>query len=472
MPVYSIAVDLGASGGRLMLGEFDGGRIKLSEIHRFNNEPVRMGNVLYWDTFRLLFEIKEGLKKVAALGVRRATVGVDTWGVDYCLCDRKGNVTGMPVHYRDTRTDAAVNPALEKISLREIYEITGIQYMKINTVFQLFADTVMRPEVLYNADSLLMVPDLVNYLFCGEKYNEYTILSTTQLMDVRTKKADAGLLAKLGIPEKIFGDVIMPGARMGAFTAEMREDTGLTDIDVIAVGCHDTASAVAGTPFSDRDAAFISCGTWSLLGMELPGPIVTKESFDCNFTNEGGVEGTIRFLKNINGLWIIQQLLKHYNEKNNLSLGFGDVVEAARNARNKELCIDTADDVFTAPADMQKAIAEHLANSGQGAPDGLGETAYAVYNGLTNEYKNHVENLQNLTGKKIKTVNMIGGGIKDTYLCEQSALKTGRVIEAGPVEASILGNIVMQLKASGEINNLEQGREIIKNSFPRKIYGA
>ena len=472
MPFYTIAVDLGASGGRLMLGEFDGETVKLSEIHRFANEPVKMNNVLYWDTFRLFHEIKQGFKKVAALGVEQATAGVDTWGVDYCLMDNGGNITGMPIHYRDARTDDAYPEAEALMPLDEIYKITGIQFMKINTIFQLRADARMRPGVLYGADRLLMMPDLVNFLLSGEKYNEYTILSTTQLMDARKKRVDAGILNKLQIPEKIFADVIFPGQTIGAFTKETREETGLKDVTVIAVGSHDTASAVAGTPFDGRDAAFISCGTWSLLGAELPSPIITDDSFKYNFTNEGGVEGTVRFLKNINGLWIIQQLRKHYNDNNGTSYGFADICEMAKNARDKHFTINTADDAFTAPPDMQKAIAGHLIDSGQGAPDGLGEMAASVYNGLTDEYKNHVENLQKLTGKRIDVINMIGGGIQDTYLCELSALKTGKTIEAGPVEASILGNMIMQLIAAGEISNLSQGRAVIGNSFGRAVYTA
>ena len=472
MPFYTIAVDLGASGGRLMLGEYDGKTIELSEIHRFDNEPVKMNNVLYWDTFRLFHEVKKGFKKVAALGIKKATAGVDTWGVDYCLMDKNENITGMPVHYRDARTDAAYPEAEALMALDEIYKITGIQFMKINTIFQLRSDVKTRPGVLYGADRLLMMPDLINFLLSGEKYNEYTILSTSQLMDAHKKKVDPNILSKLEIPEKIFADVIFPGRTIGRFTKETREETGLNDVTVIAVGSHDTASAVAGTPFNGREAAFISCGTWSLLGAELPGPIITEESFKMNFTNEGGVFDTIRFLKNINGLWIIQQLRKHYNENNGTSYGFADICDMAKNARDKTFIIDTADDAFTAPPDMQKAIVEHLMNNGQGAPDGLGEIAVSVYNGLTDEYKIHVENLQKLAGKHIDVVNMIGGGIQDTYLCELSAVKTGKAIEAGPVEASILGNMVLQLTAAGEIDGLKQGREVIKNSFERRIYTA
>ena len=466
-----IAIDLGASSGRLINGEYDGSRIKLKEIHRFINEPVKLNGVLYWDLFRLFHEIKEGLKKAAAAGIAAVSVGVDTWGVDYGLIDGRGNIIGYPINYRDARTDNAINEVSEMIPLGEIYNTTGIQFMYYNTIFQLYADFKMRPDIIKNADKLLMTPDLINFLLSGEKLNEYTILSTSQLLNAADKKPDAGLLKKLNIPESLFCEMVTPGNMIGGFTDEIADETGLKNVKVIAVGCHDTASAVAGTPLSNDNAAYLSCGTWSLLGVETKAPIISDESFKYNFTNEGGVENTIRFLKNINGLWIIQQLRKSYNESNRASLGFGDIIAGARAARNKDLKIDAADPVFNAPQDMCKTIAEHLIKSGQGKPDGLGELALAVYNGITDEYAGQVENLQRLTGKRIDKINMIGGGIQDEFLCEMSASKTGRTIEAGPVEASVLGNMIMQLKATGEISGLGQGREIIADSFERRVYG-
>ena len=470
MGINCAAIDLGASSGRLMLGEYDGEKIKLSEVYRFTNEPVKLRGTLYWNTFGLFREIKEGLKKISAMGQKIASVGIDTWGVDYGLLDKDDNIIGFPIHYRDVRTAGITERAAKKMPLDSIYSITGIQFMDFNTIFQLFADNFTRPAVLQNADKFLMMPDLMNFLLSGVKLNEYTNLSTTQALDARNKKIDAGLLKNLGIPEKIFCETVEPGNVIGGFSNDIGEETGLKNIKVVAVGSHDTASAVCGTPLTGGDSAYISCGTWSLLGIETPEPIINGDSYKYNFTNEGGVENTIRFLKNINGLWIIQQLRKSYNENNNASLGFAEIVSAAENAKNKDLKIDPSDPSFTAPPDMTKAIVDHLKKSGLKTPDGLGEIAASVYNGITDEYASHVANLEKITGKKINKINMIGGGIKDEYLCKLSAVKTGKIIEAGPVEASVLGNIVMQLKAIGEINGMKQGREIISRSFARKVY--
>ena len=471
--IYNLAFDFGASGGRLMMSAFDGdngGKIRLTELHRFPNEPVFINGTLTWDIYRLTFEMKEGLKKAAALGHPYAGIGIDTWGVDYGLLDADGTLTGAPVNYRDARTAHSIEDAATLVPLAEIYASTGIQFMPFNTVYQLLADKQTRPGVYANAAALLFIPDLLAYFLTGVQVCEYTNASTSQLLNAAKRDWDRDLAARLGLRTDLLPALTMPGTVIGALSDSVRKETGLGAVPVIAVGSHDTASAVAGTPFDDPDAAFLSCGTWSLLGVETLAPIISEDSFQSNFTNEGGVENTIRFLKNINGLWILQQLRKSWNEKNGVTLGFGDIVAAAREADNNAFAIDPSAPVFLAPLDMAAEIAAYCAAHGQGTPSGIGEHAIAVYNGLTKEYKTHMDTLARLVGHPIDVVNMIGGGIQDELLCEMTARVTGRTIVAGPIEGSVLGNVLMQLKAGGHIASLAEGRALTQKSFPRKIY--
>ena len=468
--VYNLAFDFGASGGRLMMSAFHEGKIELTELHRFPNEPVFINGTLTWDIYRLVFEMKEGLKKAAALGLDFEGIGIDTWGVDYGLIDADGSLIGAPINYRDARTAGIMDEAAKLVPLSDIYAATGIQFMAFNTVFQFLADKAMRPQVYANAATLLFIPDLLAYFLTDVKVCEYTNASTSQLLNATKRDWDKDLAARLGLRTELLPALTLPGTVIGALSEQVQAETGLGAVKVIAVGSHDTASAVAGTPFDDTNAAFLSCGTWSLLGVETDAPIISEDSFQSNFTNEGGVENTIRFLKNINGLWILQQLRKSWNAKNGVNLGFGDIVAAARNAADKSFVIDPSDPVFLAPLDMAAEIAAYCAAHGQGTPDGIGEHAMAVYNGLTKEYKTHMDTLARLVGHPIDVVNMIGGGIQDELLCEMTAQVTGRTIVAGPIEGSVLGNVLMQLKAGGHIASLAEGRAAIKQSFPQKVY--
>jgi len=468
-PIYHLAFDLGASSGRLMLSAFDGETIDLRELHRFPNEPVTINGRLIWDIYRLFFEMKEGLKKAAALGLPYSGIGIDTWGVDYGLLDAGGNLLGAALNYRDTRTATSMEEVSHIVPLAEIYRSTGIQFMNFNTLFQLHADKQMRPVAYANAAKFLMVPDLLAYFLCGTAICEYTNASTTQLLDAAARDWDYTLIERLGLRRDLLPPLTFPGTVIGTLTEDVQKETGLGAIPIIAVGSHDTASAVAGTPLEDANAAYLSCGTWSLLGVEIDEPIISSDSFDCNFTNEGGAENKIRFLKNINGLWILQQLRKSWNAAHGENLGFGDIVNAARNAQNKAFVIDPSDPIFIAPLNMAAEITSFCART-QGTPNGIGELAMAVYNGLTREYKTHLATLEHLVGHPITTVNMIGGGIQDTLLCEMTAQVTGRTIIAGPIEGSVLGNVLMQLKAGGHIASLDEGRKSIKRSFAPTRY--
>ncbi|MFA9376460.1 MAG: rhamnulokinase family protein [Lachnotalea sp.] len=468
-PIYNLAFDFGASSGRLILSKFDGGKIELEEIHRFTNEPVRTGKNFYWDTFRLYHELKSGLKKAAAKKVNITSMAIDTWGVDYGLIDKEGNLIGNPVNYRDDRTIGIIDEVDKIVPLKEVYASTGIQFMNFNTIFQFCADKKMRSEIYEKADKFLMMPDLFNYFLTGEMYNEYTNASTGQLLDAKKRTWDVDLLGKLGLRTDLFCKMIMPGTIVGDLIEEVVKETGLEGVKVIAVGSHDTASAVAGTPFEEENAAFLSCGTWSLLGMEIDEPVLTEESYQFNYTNEGGVEGKIRLLKNINGLWIMQNLRRNWCEFE-AEVSFPDIIHASREARNQNFIIDPNDQRFTAPFNMMQEVISYCEEHGQGTPEGLGEIAMAIYNGLTQEYKSTVANLEVITGKTIPCINMVGGGIQDQLLCELTAHATGKKVVAGPIEGSVLGNIIMQLKAIGAIHSLEEGRKIIKESFEQKIH--
>ncbi|MCI8371973.1 MAG: rhamnulokinase [Lachnospiraceae bacterium] len=467
--IYNLAFDFGASSGRMILSKFENGKIELEELHRFANEPVRIGKYFYWDTFRLYHELKTGLKKAAARKIPISSLAIDTWGVDYGLIDKQGNLIGNPVNYRDDRTIGVIDEVDAVVPLEELYASTGIQFMNFNTVFQFYADKKMRPEIYNKADKFLMMPDLFNYFLTGKMYNEYTNASTGQLLDAKKRTWDIELLKRIGIRTDLFCDMIQPGTIVGDLIDEVVKETGLEHVKVIAVGSHDTASAVAGTPFEEEHAAFLSCGTWSLLGMEMDEPVLTKESFDYNYTNEGGVEGKIRLLKNINGLWIMQNLRKNWCEFEE-QVSFPDIIKAAREAENKTFTIDPNDARFTAPYNMMKEVIAYCEESLQGTPKGLGEIAMAIYNGLTKEYATTVQNLEVITGNKIPCINMVGGGIQDQLLCELTAKATGKRVVAGPIEGSVLGNVMMQLKTLGAIASLEEGRKVIKNSFEQKIY--
>ena len=467
--IYNLAFDFGASSGRMILSKYQDGKIELEELHRFPNDPVRIGKNFYWDTFRLYHEMKVGLKKAAAKKLPIQSLAIDTWGVDYGLIDKDGNLIGNPVNYRDDRTIGVLEEIAKLVPLDELYAKTGIQFMNFNTLFQLYADKQMRPDIYDKAVRLLFMPELFGYFLTGKMYNEYTFASTGQLLDAKKRDWDYDIIERCGIKKEFFGELTKPGTVIGDLLPEVVEETGLSGVKVIAVGSHDTASAVAATPFADKNAAFLSCGTWSLLGMELDEPVLTKESFEYNYTNEGGVEGKIRFLKNINGLWIMQNLRKNWCEFE-AQVSFPDIIKASREAKRKDFVINPNDPRFTAPYNMMKEVIAYCEEHGQGTPEGLGEIAMAIYNGLTQEYGTTVRNLEVITGKTIPCMNIVGGGIQDQLLCQLTANAIGKKVVTGPVEGSVLGNVIMQLKAMGEISTLEEGRDIVRRSFEQNEY--
>ena len=467
-----LAFDFGASSGRAIICEYKNGTLNLEEIYRFPNEPVFLGDKYVWDFPRLFNELKNALKKVATMNKKIDGIGIDTWGVDFGLIDKNGNLIGMPMHYRDKRNYYGIKETEKYISLSELYLRNGISNNVFNTCFQLVADKKYRKEILENSDSLLFMPDLFAYYLTGEKKNEFTIASTSALLDINNKEWDYELIDKVKIPRNIFNEIINPGEIYGYLKEEVLDETGLSyNIPVIAVGGHDTASAVMGAPLKNEKDAYLSSGTWSLLGVESNVQFKTKEALKWNFTNEGGALGNVRVLKNINGLWLLQQLKKNWCEFYN-DIDFPDIIREARKYENKKFIVNTNDTEFMNTKNMIKSIQKYCEESGQGIPKELGELAIAVYNGLTKEYKDTICDLENLLGYKIERINIVGGGIKDKYLSELTAKKTGKKVIAGPIEAAVIGNIIMQCIACGEISSVQEGRKIIEKSFNEEMYSV
>lgn len=464
-----LAFDFGASSGRAILVKVEKDYIDMKEIHRFPNEPVFLGDKYVWDFPRLLNETKTALKKVVASGTKITSIGIDTWGVDYGLLDKDNNLIGMPMHYRDERNYEGVKEVEKKIDLESLYLRTGISNNTFNTAFQLVGDRLKRNTILENSDSLLFMPDLFAYYLTNEKKNEFTIASTSGLLDMKNRNWDKELINALGIPENIFNDIIEPGETYGYLTDEVMDETGMDRVPVIAIGGHDTASAVAGTPFKNKGNAFLSSGTWSLLGLEIDSPIISEETFKASLTNEGGVGNKIRLLKNINGTWLLQQLRKNWCEFHE-EIGFPDIIREAKKYEDCTFKVNTNDQRLMNTKNMIKSIKEYCIEHGQGEPTELGEIAMAIYNGLTSEYKATIEELEEISGREIPGINVVGGGIQDKFLCELTMKRTGKTLIAGPIEAAVLGNVMIQAIANNEIESIEEGRELIFNAFSCEVY--
>lgn len=467
----TLAYDFGASSGRAILAEYDGSKVSLTETHRFSNDLVGIGDNLYWDILRLFFEIKTGINKTATDGHRDiASIGIDTWGVDYGLLDKEGRLLANPFNYRDKRTFPYFDNIERYISKAEIYAQTGIQFVNFNTLFQLLADKYSGSPALEAAETMLMIPDLFNYFLTGEKITEYSIASTSQLYNSVTDDWAWPIIDKLGLPRKIFTKVIRPGQMMGKLTTSIAEELGVGEIPVAAVASHDTASAVAAVPAEKGESyVYISCGTWSLLGVENDRPLINELSEKYNFTNEGGINHTIRFLKNVMGLWIIQESRRQWKREGK-QLSFDDMEQAAWNAKPFESFIDPDNVAFAGPGNMPKFIADFCRATGQTVPEDIGEVTRCIAQSLAMKYRYSVECLEDILGRKIDVIHLVGGGIKDKMMCQFTANATGRRVVAGPVEATSMGNIAAQLMALGEIKTLDEARKIIKASFEPAYY--
>ncbi|MDR1795958.1 MAG: rhamnulokinase [Clostridiales Family XIII bacterium] len=463
-----LAVDLGASSGRVMSAAFDGKTIALEEAHRFPNDPVRANGTLYWDVLRILLEIKAGIRKAAADGAFD-TLGIDTWGVDFALLDAYGRMIGNPVHYRDDRTDGW-ECLFDRIPKEEIYRITGGQFLQINTLYQLDYLVRERPEDIERARTFLMMPDLIGYFLTGRCLNEFTNASNTQLLDARARGWSDALIGKIGVPAGIFQEVVMPGTGLGPLLPGVLEETLAKPAGVVCVASHDTGSAVAALPVTGGgDALFISSGTWSLLGAEVDEPLTSAEALAHNFTNEGGAEGNIRFLKNVMGSWPVQESCRQWAREGK-AYSYADLDAMCLASSPLGSYVDVDDPVFIKDGNMPARVVRACEQTGQKAPQTPGEVVRVLYESLALKYRAVIGELEACTGKRYTAIHIIGGGSQSELLCRMAASATGLPVHAGPVEATALGNASMQLIAAGELASVAEARKVIADSYPVKTY--
>jgi len=466
-----VAVDLGASSGRLLVGSWDKKRFHLQELHRFPNGPTQVLNHIYWDPLRLWDEIKAGLSKYASqFPAPPAAIGIDTWGVDYALLDSSGYLLGNPYHYRDHRTDGAPERLFRQIARVEVFEATGIQIMQLNTLFQLYSMVEENHPHLRAASTLLMMPDLFNYWLTGRKAVEYTIASTTQMLDALTRHWRERLVDRLGIPKTILPSIVQPGSILERIRPEVAREVGLPDgVPIIAVGSHDTASAVAGTPGLDETSAYISSGTWSLMGLETCSPVINAETLRLNITNEGGVGGTIRLLKNIAGLWLIQESRRKWIHEGK-DYEWSELVELAEQAEPLRSLVDPDASCFMNPPDMPAAIRDFCRRTAQPAPETPGATVRCCLESLALKCRMVLAMLSELTNRQIQTIRIVGGGSQNRILCQLTADACGRPVITGPVEATALGNIMIQAIATGHLRDVAAGRQAIAASVKQERF--
>ena len=456
-----LAFDLGAESGRAVLGTLDGERLAVNETARFANTPIREGASLRWDVHALRHEVSRALTALGNAPIE--SLGVDTWGCDYGLIGSNGELLELPYHYRDTRTDGVMARVFARVPRERIYAITGVQCLPFNTLYQLCAARAATPDLVESARMMLTMPDLVNFWMTGRLACEYTNATTTQCVDVTTRRWAVDLLSTLDLPTHIFGPIVEPGTRLGSLRGAV--SAAYAGTPVVAPACHDTGSAVASVAASGH-TAFLSSGTWSLLGTEVPQPIVSARGRELNFTNEGGVGGTTRLLKNIGGLWLLQSCRRAWADEGHAYSYEELVVSAGDNRRAFRTLVDPDDPAFLHPEKMTTAIADYCRATGQPAPDEPGDYARTIFESLAFKYRVVLEWLEEVTGTPIHVIRVIGGGARNRLLNQFTADATGRVVLAGPVEATALGNIAMQMIATGAVATLAEAREIIERSFP------
>ncbi|MEK4464904.1 rhamnulokinase family protein [Paenibacillus sp. FSL H8-0315] len=464
-----LAMDLGASSGRVMLGLYDGNTLRIEEIHRFANTPVYVGGHLYWDVLKLFHEMKKGIQRAYRAHGKLRSLSVDTWGVDYGFIDKRGMLLYSPHHYRDRRMGSHRLGLEALLPPREQFSITGIQPSLINTVYQLFADFQDNDSLLEVADTILMMPDLFHYLFSGITAAESTIWSTSGLMDAVSGEVSTEVFSRLNIPVGLVPQRVQAGTVIGSILPVIQEELSVGSMEVISGASHDTASAVASIPYSlKEDAAFISCGTWSLVGMETPKAVITEKSYEYGFTNEQCYGQSNRLLKNITGLWILQELQRNWAEAGKY-VSQGQMVELAETINHAPAIIDPNDELFSTPGVMTQRIREYCERTGQQAPYTKAEIIRVILESLAESYRHTIDEMEEITGKKINIIHMVGGGIQNELLCQLTANITGRKVVAGPVEASAIGNIIIQLAALGELE-ISGGKQVVERSFAFKTY--
>lgn len=463
-----LAFDFGASSGRAMLGQWDGQRIQMEEIHRFSNDTVSVRGTMYWDVLRLFFEVKQSMTKAMQRGGFDA-VGIDTWGVDFGLIGKNGQLLSNPVHYRDGRTLPIPQEVFKTLSKEELYHRTGTQFIHFNTIYQLYYLAHHEPQLLEQTDRILMMPDLFAYFLTGVMRSEVTEVSTTNLMNPYRREWDLQLCEKLGIPTRILPPMIRAGEVYGPLSDEICEELGCPKVPVVAVATHDTASAVVSAPAQEKDFVYISCGTWSLFGTELSEPFITGETAAADYTNEGGYNGTIRFLKNIMGLWLIQESRRQWIREGE-QVTYAQLEQEALAAKPFQCFIDCDAPEFEPSGNLPARVQEFCRKTGQYVPKTRGEIMRCIYESLAMKYKYTFQTLQQLTGKNYHSIHMLGGGIKDTLLCRMTADATGAQVVAGPAEATVMGNIAVQLMALHQIPGLWEARKAVRNSVELVTY--
>jgi len=465
-----LAIDLGASGGRHVAGSFDGSRLQLNEIHRFDNGPVYVSGHMYWDVLGLWQQIQSGLRAAGArYGGQLKSLGVDTWGVDFGLLGRGDELLGNPYNYRDRRTVGMMDKAFQTVPREEIFAETGLQFMELNSLFQLVAMRVGNSPLLEMADSLLFMPDLFHWMLTGTKGNEFTISSTSQCYNPATRGWAVSMLKRLGIPGGLFGTVLLPGSRLGPLRKQVAAEAGVEHVEVVLPGTHDTASAVmavptASLPSQKPDWCYISSGTWSLVGAEVPQPIINDRCRELNFTNEGGVGGTIRLLKNVCGLWLVQECRRIWKQQGTEHT-WDELTRLSAEAEPLRSFIFPDDASFTAPPNMPDAIRAFCQRTGQPVPESKGAVIRCVLESLAMRYRQVIGNVEELTESRIETVHVVGGGTQNRQLCQMAADACGRRVVAGPIEATAIGNVMMQAVAAGDVKDILQARDVIRRSF-------
>lgn len=469
-----LAFDMGASSGRALVGELveletGGNQLRVTEIHRFPNHAIHVGEHLHWDTLRLLHEMKKGIRFAFQQGYTPETFGIDTWGVDFGLIDANGELIGNPYHYRDAQTEGLIEEVNGLIGREQLFAQSGLQFMPFNTIYQLYAMKKAASPKLDIARTLLLTPDLLAYLLTGVKVCEFTMATTTQLFDPKAQAWNDELMGRLGIPAHLFLEPIHPGTFIGPLSPSVSEELNVPPIRAVAVGTHDTESAIAAVPAGDQPFAYLVCGTWSLLGTEMDGPLLSPEAMELEFSNEGGVGGTYQLLKNIMGLWLLQECKREWDELGN-EIGFADLVKLAEQAEPFRSLIQPDDARFYAPGGMVERIRQYCRETGQPVPQSEGEIARCILESLALRYRQALEQAERLTDNRFGGLHMVGGGIQNRLLCQFTANALGRAVWAGPIEASAIGNMLLQLVALGRCADLREARKLVAASFPIDTY--
>jgi rhamnulokinase len=464
-----LAFDLGAESGRAVTGRFDGKLLTLDEVHRFGNEPVYVGNHMYWKVLSIFTEICNGIRRVLDKYGELSSIGLDTWGVDFALLDKNGELIGNPHHYRDHRTDGVMEKVFKQISKQEIFDATGVQFMQLNTLYQLYSMVLKNDPSLKIADKLLMMPDLFNYWLTGEKLSEYTIATTTQCYDTRKNEWAKEVIKKINLPGHILPGIILPATEIGTLTGEAVQTPRAAGIKVIAPACHDTGSAIAAVPANTDDYAYISSGTWSLMGVVSGTPVVTPLTLEYDFTNEGGVDNTICLLKNITGLWVVQECRKEWISSGEKS-DYDILTTLAERAKPFQAFINPDHPSFLHPASMTQAIKDFCVSTGQPVPEERGTFLRVTLESLACKYRQTLEQLEKITCRRIATIHIVGGGSRNRFLNRLTADACARPVYAGPVEATAIGNILAQMIAQGDCSSWAQARDLVRTAFPLEVY--